>query len=125
MSPAWEPVKKVLIPRAASVPLVSVPKANCVLAPAEMVNLPRPGVPGAPTLAVSPLTPLIAAARLSSVVVWPGPSRGTGMLAVVLAPVCVFVTMICSEPLVGAEARPAWSSGASGSLTALRLVVCV
>ncbi len=120
MSPAWEPVKKVLIPKAASVPLVSAPKANCVLGPVDdMLSLPLE------TWADKPLTPLISAARLLSVVSWPEPSRATGMLLVVLVPVCVLVTMICSEPLVGVKVRPAWLSEALASLTALRLVVCV
>ena len=108
MLPALEPVKKVLIPRAASVPLVSSPKANCVFAPvAEMVNWPSE------TWADRPLTPLISAARLLSVVSWPAPSRATGYWSWCCVSVCVFVTMIWNEPLVGVNARPAWLSGAS------------
>ena len=68
----------------------------------EMVSVPLE------TWADKPLTPLISAARLLSVVSCPAPSRVTGMLFVVLAPVCVFVAMIWNEPLVGVKGRPAW-----------------
>ena len=122
MLPAWEPVKKVLIPKAASVPLVSVPKANCVLAPVdEMVSVPLETCGRQAADAVDFRGQAVERRIVA------GAQQGDGNV-VRGARARLRVRDDDLERTVGrreGQAGLAWLSGALGSLTALRLVVCV
>ena len=121
MLPAWEPVKKVLIPKAASVPLVSVPKANCVLAAVDEMVSCAVGDLGRQAADAVDFRGQAVERRVVA-----GAQQGDGNVGRG-ARARLRVRDDDLKRTVGrreAPGRPG-SSGALGLLTALRLVVCV
>ncbi len=109
-----------LIPRAASTPLVSLAKENSC--PDAAVIVSRLSLF---TAAVIPLTWFSDAARLFNVVSAPTPLTLTGMAVVCVKPVVWFCTAIWKDPSTGGKARPVLPSDWFGSLTADSLVAVV